>query len=191
MSLLELKKQQSEKQVLAAEELVNIEKSAKEEVMNILENAQEGIEVDAQVVRSLTEDKQKVEDRIKLLLDEAKKQGNKAMAEITLLSNQLETKRKDLLTEHSKAENYLNQIENLKEDHEQKIQKIIKENTNGTESIQNNLIKMHRSEKKIIENQLREERLKKLEKEAQRNEAVQAMELAINRTEVAGKNDKS
>ena len=50
---------------------------------------------------------------------------------------------------------------------------------------------MHRSEKKIIENQLREERLKKLEKEAQRNEAVQAMELAINRTEVAGKNDKS
>merc|ERR1712238_651946 len=44
---------------------------------------------------------------------------------------------------------------------------------------------MHRSEKKIIENQLREERLKKLEKEAQRNEAVQAMELAINRTEVA------
>ena len=159
--------------------------------MNILENDQEGIEVDAQVVRSLTEDKQKVEDRIKLLLDEAKKQGNKAMAEITLLSNQLETKRKDLLTEHSKAENYLNQIENLKEDHEQKIQKIIKENTNGTESIQNNLIKMHRSEKKIIENQLREERLKKLEKEAQRNEAVQAMELAINRTEVAGKNDKS
>ena len=73
MSLLELKKQQSEKQVLAAEELVNIEKSAKEEVMNILENAQEGIEVDAQVVRSLTEDKQKVEDRIKSFLDEAKK----------------------------------------------------------------------------------------------------------------------
>merc|ERR1712238_613657 len=77
MSLLELKKQQSEKQVLAAEELVNIEKSAKEEVMNILENAQEGIEVDAQVVRSLTEDKQKVEDRIKLLLDEAKNKGIK------------------------------------------------------------------------------------------------------------------
>ena len=41
--------------------------------MNILENDQEGIEVDAQVVRSLTEDKQKVEDRINLLLDEAKK----------------------------------------------------------------------------------------------------------------------
>ena len=41
--------------------------------MNILENAHEGIEVDAQVVRSLTEDKQKVEDRINLLLDEAKK----------------------------------------------------------------------------------------------------------------------
>ena len=104
--------------------------------MNILDNSQEGIEVDAQVVRSFTEDKQKVEDRIKLLLDEAKKQGNKAMAEITLLSNQLETKRKDLLTEHSKAENYLNQIENLKEDHEQKIQKIIKEKSNGTELIQ-------------------------------------------------------
>ena len=55
--------------------------------MNILENAQEGIEVDAQVVRSLTEDKQKVEDRIKLLLDEEKKQGNKAMTEITLQLN--------------------------------------------------------------------------------------------------------
>ena len=40
------------------------------------------------------------------------------MVEITLLSNQLETKRTDLLTEHSKAENYLNQIENLKEDNE-------------------------------------------------------------------------
>ena len=52
-----------------------------------------------------------------------KKQVNKAMPEITLLSNQLETKRKDLLTEHSKAENYLNQIENLKVNHEQKIQK--------------------------------------------------------------------
>ena len=46
---------------------------AKEEVMNILDNSQEGIEVDAQVVRSFTEDKQKVEDRIKLLLNEAKK----------------------------------------------------------------------------------------------------------------------
>ena len=59
--------------------------------MNLLESAPEGIEDDAQVVRSLTEGKQKVEDRIKLLLDEAKKkQGNKAMVEITLLSNQLE-----------------------------------------------------------------------------------------------------
>ena len=45
------------------------------------------------------------------------------MAEITLLSNQLETKQKDLLIEHSKAENYLNQIENLKVNHEQKIHK--------------------------------------------------------------------
>ena len=45
------------------------------------------------------------------------------MAEITLLSNQLETKQKDLLIEHSKAENYLNQIENLEEGHELKIQK--------------------------------------------------------------------
>ena len=52
-----------------------------------------------------------------------KKQGNEAMVEITLLSNQLETKRTDLLTEHSKAENYLNQIENLKVNHEQKIKK--------------------------------------------------------------------
>ena len=77
-----------------------------------------------------------------------KKQGNKVMAEITLLSNQLETKWKYLLTEHSKAENYLNQIENLKEDHEQKIQKIIKEKSNGTESIKKKLIKMHRLEKK-------------------------------------------
>ena len=49
------------------------------------------------------------------------------MSEITLLSNQLETKQKDLLIEHSKVENYLNQIENLKEGHELKIQKIIKE----------------------------------------------------------------
>ena len=59
----------------------------KKEVMNILESAQEGIEVNVQVVRSLTEDKQKVEDRIKLLLDEEKKQGNKAMTEITLQLN--------------------------------------------------------------------------------------------------------
>ena len=59
--------------------------------MNILESVQEGIEVEAQVDRSLTENKQKVEDRIKLILDEAKKQGNKAMLEITLISNQLET----------------------------------------------------------------------------------------------------
>ena len=33
--------------------------------MNIPENVQEGIEVDVQVVRSLAEDKQNVEDRIK------------------------------------------------------------------------------------------------------------------------------
>ena len=59
--------------------------------MNILESVQEGIEVEAQVDRSLTENKQKVEDRIKLILDEAKKQGNKAMLEITLISNLLKT----------------------------------------------------------------------------------------------------
>ena len=41
--------------------------------MNLLESAPEGIADDAQVVRSLTEGKQKVEDRIKLVLDEAKK----------------------------------------------------------------------------------------------------------------------
>ena len=43
ISLLELKKQQSEKQVLVAEELVNIKKLAKKEVMNILESVRKAL----------------------------------------------------------------------------------------------------------------------------------------------------
>lgn len=192
--------QSLEEQLFTGEAALETEKASKDELMLLLNQAREGIEVESKMSASILEEKERVAEFISSLREKCKFTEEKASRDITGLSNQIDKLKTDLLTEGSKVHSLSEQIElqhkgllseqskvsyvqakldSSYKDHQEEKQKLTEEYKKQADDELNKLAKAHNCEMEILQSSLKEEKLLRLEKELERNEAKQAMEKSM------------
>ena len=163
-----------EEQLKVSEDSLSKERNAKDEVMSLLEQTRQGMEVDAQVTKSLEEAKKSDAEEISRLYNDLKALEGRSNADSMRLMEEINKKEKLLLAEEARLSSLNETIHQMKEKHEDERENLRLQHQKVIGSLNNKL----NSEQELVENlrnELKEERLVKMQKELERNEAFQEM----------------
>ena len=199
LAAFETKCERADRQIGILEGSLNEERAEKECVMDMLEQTREGIEVDADWSKSMKDGKVRDVEKITNLETELKAVEAQMEERVEDLSNKLNEQEKSLLSGSMKCSSLTEKLEEIRilySEEKGKLAKteelyiaekqvLAKENTEELESVRDDLLKTHELEMEGVQNRLNEERLAKMEKELERNVAVQTMEEAVERTQAA------
>lgn len=160
-----------EKLLAISENTLRDEKTARESLIHLFEQAKEGHQVDSALTKSLEDDKQRAEATINELRQQLQVLNTEYSVRDTAAADKL-------LVQKAETKRLENELEQLAANHAVEIAKLIDHHKQQKEQSIDNLTKCHRAELKKVNDQLREETLSKMEVEASKYEAVAAMEMA-------------
>lgn len=165
---------ETEKSLQIAEQTVRDEKSSRESLMRLFDQAKEGQQVDSALTQSLQDEKQRAETTI-----------NELRQQLQTLEKECrdrESATKDeLLSERAKTEKLETDLEQILTAHAAEIEGLKDKYREEEERVFEN----HKVELQKINDQLREETLSKMEMEASKYDAVAAMEVAQEKARLA------
>mmetsp|Transcript_143 Transcript_143/g.182 ORF Transcript_143/g.182 Transcript_143/m.182 type:complete len:1137 (+) Transcript_143:534-3944(+) len=174
-----------ERQIEESDRSLKKERAAKEEIISLLQQTREGMEVDAELAKSIREEKERNDELISRLENDYKQLEVKTTATITALNIQVEDQQKSLSSEKMQYSDLNEKLNEMMRTNDEEKQKLTKAHTMAIDSLQNSMMRTHAQEKEALHSQINEERLAKMEKEVERNEAMQKMELAMHKTNAA------
>eukprot|EP00814_Leptocylindrus_danicus_P018615 CAMPEP_0116026856 /NCGR_PEP_ID=MMETSP0321-20121206/14189_1 /TAXON_ID=163516 /ORGANISM="Leptocylindrus danicus var. danicus, Strain B650" /LENGTH=1348 /DNA_ID=CAMNT_0003499913 /DNA_START=1792 /DNA_END=5838 /DNA_ORIENTATION=- len=186
LSALEIKYKRLKEQLGESEASILKERKAKDEAMSLLEQTKQGMEVGAQVTKSLEDARNRDANEITRLQSNLKDIEQKTSSEIDRLCNENVTKESVLRAKEVKISSLVDEIEKLKQNHVEETGELVAKNVQEVESLQMKL-KEELSGRSSLQDELKEERLMKMEKEVERNEALQKMQLYDQRATEAEK----
>ena len=170
--------ERAESRIALIEASLQKEKDAKNEIMNLFEQTKRGIQVDVELAKSMSEQRERDTEQLRSLQKELKELEHNSTTKLAVLSKNIETEKNKFIEEHEKVIDLTEELDTMKEKYESEMKKLVTSHSLETEAIQNSLKNSHQAEKNSLETQLQEERLLKIEKEVERNDAVHAKDLA-------------
>ncbi len=185
ISNLEENQIRGKEQVLQLEELLKQEKDAKNEAIILLEQRQRGMEVDAEVTKSLQDEKRRGEEELLRLSNELKAVEIKRTEERNQLKKQLGESQQQLVIEQSKIKSLEEKNKRQEQDFEEEKERLVHKNIVDIQELRDSLQTDFEKKTRIIENKLQEEQLARMENEVERNEAREKYENAIKATKRA------
>ena len=154
-----------------AEKTVCDEKTSRESLMHLFEQAKEGQLVDSALTHSLQDEKQRAETTI-----------NGLRQQLQVLKKESSTReaaaKDELLVQKAETEKLSNDLEQLTASHKAEISKLKEQHREEKERAIDSLTQYHRAELQKVNDDLREETLSKMEMEASKYEAIAAVETA-------------
>ncbi len=162
---------ETEKLLEISESTVRDEKTARESLMQLFEQAKEGHQVDSALTKSLEDEKQRAETTI----NELRQQLQVLKAEYSVRDTAATD---ELLVQKAETKRLEDDLKQLAANHVVEFAKLIEQHKQEKEQYIDNLTQGHKVELKKVNDQLREETLSKMEIEASKYEAVAAMEMA-------------
>ncbi len=185
LKLLTEKQERGKEQVLQMEELLKGEREAKREVLVLLEQAQQGTKVDAEIAKQLEDEKRRTEDelvRVKMQLHHIEK---KIEDKVLMDHSQLEESQRLILSEQTKVKSLQEIIQMKDETHEREKAKLVHEHLVEIEDVRCSLQRKCEENMRIIDKELDEEKLARMQNELERDEAIRAYQGALTKTKTA------
>jgi len=185
----------AERLASAAEEQLAKERVAKDDVLRLLEQTKQGVQVGEEISRSIKEESTRDKETIARLELDLKSLEIVKTDEIVVLQSQIDHKEQKLVADGKKISLMMGEIDGMrlhvaserdkldvaKREHAQELQQLRTTNDDELTALEERLAKAHGEEKDDLQRQLNEERLSRMEKEVERNDAVEAKENAIRR----------
>ena len=174
-----------EKHFVELEQMLQIEKDTKNEVIILLEQTQQGMKVDAEIAKSLGDQNRRSDDELNKLREQLKLTESKVEHDNMLSKHQLEETQRGLLCEKMKVEALKTNIENQKKLYKDEKQKLQHQYKVEKEDLQRNIQIDCDKKTRIIEQELLDEKELRREKEIKSNEAIQACAIATKNMRIA------
>ena len=177
-------------QVLQLESLLKQEKDAKNEIIILLEQTRRGMQVDSEVAKSLEADKRRSDDELNDIVKELKVLKIEKSQNDNAHELELDKHRRQITRVQKELDSLKEEHEKQKERHRVEIDEVVirhkKELNDSRESMQQQFAK----KLELVERRLREENFLRMQKEVERNDAVEAYENATQTTKKAEKEVK-
>jgi len=198
LSAKEEKIKSLEVELKTSEEVFQAEKFAKEELQELLKQAQEGIEIEieSQMNTYIIHEKERASKLVTNLKDKMKEESNKNMTERVNFLEEIDKYKLEILTNKSEIGSLIERIDDqtkclslektkistlettlskLKEEHANEENRLFEEYNTKTKTRLQEEENEHKSELESFHNLLNDERAQKLEKELEKNNARQEM----------------
>ena len=185
----------AERLASAAEEQLAKERVAKDDVLRLLEQIKQGAQVGEEISQSIKEESARDKETIARLELDLKSLEIVKTDEIAVLKSQIDHKEQKLVADDKKISLVMGEMDDMrqrvaserdkldvaKQEHAQELQQLRATNDDELTALEERLAKAHGEEKDELQSQLNEERLSRMEKEVERNDAIEAKENAIRR----------
>ena len=185
----------AERLMAGSEEQLAKERVAKDDILRLLEQTKQGAQVGEEISRSIKEESAKDKETIARLELDLKSLEIVKTDEIAVLQSQIDHKEQKLIADGKKISLMMGEMDDMrqavaskreklevtKQEHSKELDRLRASNEDEFTALEERLDKAHGEEKDNLQHQLNEERLSRMEKEVERNDAVEAKENAIRR----------
>jgi len=185
----------AEQQVATAEDMLAKERLAKDDILRLLEQTKQGAQVGEEISQSMKGEKVRDKETIARLELNLKSMELVKADEIAVFQSQLDHKEKKLVDESLKITRLNEEMEDMRRsitserdrldvaqrEHSTELQQLRDAGINERAKLEEELAKSYGADKEELQRQLNEERLSRMEKEVERNDAIESKEDAVKR----------
>jgi hypothetical protein len=177
---------ETQQRLQAAEQLAIEEKASAASMMLLLEQkSNDSDRVDRALMLKLSEEKERSDMALKKLREELTRVQEVAHCEVKSMRNEKEECEQQMLVEKTRACNLEDQLANAVASHKASLMELKVNHDKEINETRSQLMQSHKDELRMIQGQLKEEQLSRLELEIASNEANKVKELAVEKANYA------